>query len=177
MQGDADALISRSGALFERELRGQREGGVAQARQVEAGDVHVLDGDGGVGIERTLHAGGEFAGVGGRGVEAGVGAIDGVREAIDRRGQRAAAGEREDADGVGADGVLFEAVDAVLLNGIVQEGERIAVVEEAGAGAEDPRAAAVRLPGDAETRGEVVRWGGERGGQALRLRSAGRRLR
>jgi len=25
--------------LFERELRGQREGGVAQARKVEAGDV------------------------------------------------------------------------------------------------------------------------------------------
>ena len=50
---------------------------------------------------------------------------------------------------------------------IVQEGERIPVIEEAGAGAEDPRAAAVRLPGDAETRGEVLLRAVEGGGQAL----------
>jgi hypothetical protein len=54
-------------------------------------------------------------------------------------------------------------MDTILLNGIVQLGERIAIVEDAGAGAEDPRAAAVGLPGDAEARGEIVRWGGERG--------------
>jgi len=92
-----------------------------------------------------------------------------VREKIDRRGQDAAAGEREDAESVGAGGVLFEAMNAILLNGFVQVGERIAIVEDAGSGAEDPRAAAAGLPGDSEARGEIVRWGGERGGQALKL--------
>ena len=97
----------------------------------------------------------------------GVGPVKRARDAIDGSGQRAAAGEREDADGVGADGVLFEAVDAVFLNGIVQERQRIPVIEEAGAGAENPPAPAVRLPGDAEARGKVSGRAMEGRGQAL----------
>src|SRR5262249_43097045 len=136
-QRDADTLIVGSGALFERELRGQREGGVAQARQVESGDIHVLDGYRGIDIERAFRADGEFAGVGGRSVKAGVGAIDRVREEIDRRQQGAAVSESKDSNSVRAGGKLLEAVEAILLNGIVKVGKRIPIVENAGASAKD----------------------------------------
>src|SRR5437867_3048582 len=115
---------------------------------MKTGNIHVLDGDGGVRIEGALSAGGEFAPVSGGGIETRIGAVDRVRSADQRSRERAAAGEREGANSLGADGVLFEAVDAVFLDGVVQECERVTVVEEANTGTQHPTTAAVRLPRD-----------------------------
>src|SRR5437763_5045311 len=92
-----------------------------------------------------------------------------MRDPLEGRGERASACESEDAQRVSVHGVLFEAVYAVLLNRIVQKCERVAIVEESGARAEDPRPAASRLPRDPQARREIPLRGTERRRQALDL--------
>jgi len=60
--------------------------------------------------------------------------------------------------------VRFKGVDAVFLDALVQKCEWITVVEKAGARAEYPRAAAVRLPRHPEARSQIAGRRAERSG-------------
>src|SRR5262249_13603148 len=75
------------------------------------------------------------------------------------------AGSLKGADSISAYGILLEGMRAVFLNGVIQERQWIAIIEEARAGAEDPLASPSRLPGDAETRrgvaGDRRKWRGQ----------------
>ncbi len=64
--------------------------------------------------------------------------------------------KRKEARRFGTLGILLETANAVFLHCIVQKSERKTIIEQSGAGAEHPRAAAMRLPCDAEPGRNIV---------------------
>ena len=115
---------------------------------METGDAAEFGGDGGVAVQRALEAGRELAAVSGREIGAGV---------VSRAG-----GES------GATGKIgLPAADSVLLNGVVEKRQRVAVEEQAEAGAEDPGRVVRGPPGQAQARGQVAAGGRNARGHPL----------
>src|SRR5437899_1708585 len=101
---------------------------------MEAADPVVLERQPGVDPQASFHAARQLAAVGGR--EVGVGHINGWLYSRQRSGQRAPAREIERGGRGGARQVLLEAAGSILLYGVIEEGERVSVMEQAESGAQ-----------------------------------------
>src|SRR5262245_22801032 len=64
MKREAETLIAGIGALFECELGRNCQGGIAHSRKVESRDVHILQCDRGVFVQRAFYPSSEFTRVG-----------------------------------------------------------------------------------------------------------------
>src|SRR5689334_11174463 len=112
---------------------------------MESCDIHVLYGNSCVGVDGALRADGELSSVRGRGIKIWIGAVDRTRDTVEWTGERARPGQRERTDSITANSVLFEGVDSIFLNGIVQKRQRVSIIKQPSPRAEHPWTTAIRL--------------------------------
>src|SRR5438270_12932368 len=125
---------------------------------MKPGNIHVFHGERGFGIQRPLDTCCELTRVRRVECKGGLRTINRMRDPGHGSCKRSALGERKDLRRRRALGILLETLHPVFLDRIVQKRERKPIVKEASAGANHPWPPAVRLPGNAEPRGEIMRY-------------------
>ncbi len=145
IDGYRSSLKIGIGGLLQEVLRRKRIGNVADAREMKTPHPGVLGGDVSVRVQGLFEACGELAAIGGRKI--GGGLIGGVWEIRKWGGGSGSSQKCKSHLGVQADRILFEAIDPVLLDGIVQKAEWKTVVEESEARSNDVGSGVTGTPG------------------------------